>query len=467
MRPSFLVAAVLAWGGPLRAAADGPITLDEALAQAASQSHDLKLARADADLVGADALGAWSGFLPRLDLNTAVGHEYIGPGSQEQAVVIIDPTTHLPVVDPVTGQIGYRTALVATPAIDFGAHAFDLTLSQPLFDGLASFRMVEQARASVRAAGRTFDEQRLSVAFEVTRLFYELVKAERSLSVQEGAARRSEELVGRADALYAAGRAPKSDTLAARVNLGNDRIAAEQASTRVVQARADLAVALGRRDDAGLEVVPPAFLEAPGLPSAEVAPLEALLDRARANRPSLAAARAQVEAADASLGVARGAYWPSVSARLDYGRQGTTLVGTDGVWGNPARQFTATGQVVLTWNLFSGRTTDAAVARAAVSAERARISSSKTEAGVAREVTDARQGVRSLAAQLALSAENLSTAREALSLARQRLEAGLASQLEVRDAALKLTQAELSLVQARIDHAVAVADLTRAVGGTL
>jgi outer membrane protein TolC len=75
--------------------------------------------------------------------------------------------------------------------------------------------------------------------------------------------------------------------------------------------------------------------------------------------------------------------------------------------------------------------------------------------------------VVALARQVSLAADNLTASEQSLSLARQRLEAGLASQLEVRDASLKLTQAELSLVQARIDHAVATADLARAVGGAI
>ena len=37
----------------------------------------------------------------------------------------------------------------------------------------------------------------------------------------------------------------------------------------------------------------------------------------------------------------------------------------------------------------------------------------------------------------------------------------------MRDASLKLTQAELSLLEARIDHAVARADLARAAGGPI
>jgi outer membrane protein TolC len=75
--------------------------------------------------------------------------------------------------------------------------------------------------------------------------------------------------------------------------------------------------------------------------------------------------------------------------------------------------------------------------------------------------------VAAQARQVALSTDNFAAAEQSLALARQRLEAGLASQLEVRDASLKFTQAELSLVQARIDHAVATADLARAVGGAL
>jgi outer membrane protein len=82
-------------------------------------------------------------------------------------------------------------------------------------------------------------------------------------------------------------------------------------------------------------------------------------------------------------------------------------------------------------------------------------------------VADARAAVVALARQVSLSSDVLGTAQQALALATERLEAGLANQLDVRDASLKLTQAELSLLQSRVDHAVAVADLARAVGGVL
>jgi outer membrane protein TolC len=437
----------LALAAPLAAAA-APLTLDDALALAARQSHDLVIARADADLAGADQLGSLQGVLPRLDLSASGGRQFFGASSVSR-------------VDPTTGFV-----IPPASASDYEAYSFSLNLTQPIFD-LPAFRRLTGTRASARAATRTYDESRLTVAFEVTRRFYELVKAERTLQVLEKAAQRSGELVERADALYTAGRAQKLDTYSARVNLGNDRIAVEQGRTRLVQARADLAMALGLPGSDAVEVVAPAALEAPGLPGGEPPPVEALLTLAREKRPSLAAAAAQVEAANASLGASRGSYLPTLAAQASYARNGYNATGSGGVVGDPTKDYNATIGLVLSWNLFAGRSTEAGVARAEAGAEKVRATAGKTSDAVAREVTSARQAVVSLAAQVTLSADNLSAAEQSLALARQRLEAGLASQLEVRDASLKFTQAELSLVQARIDHAVATADLARAVGGAL
>ena len=123
--------------------------------------------------------------------------------------------------------------------------------------------------------------------------------------------------------------------------------------------------------------------------------------------------------------------------------------------------------MVLSWNLFEGRRTLAGVQRASSGLDRARAAEERTVQSVSKEVADAREAVVALARQVTLSSDVLGTAQQALALATERLEAGLANQLDVRDASLKLTQAELSLLESRIDHAVAVADLARAVGGVL
>jgi len=443
------LAALLLAASPTARATETPLTLDEALALAAQQSHELAIARADAALAGADTLGSLQGLLPRLDLSTSAGRQFYGPSSYDQ-------------VDPITGQVVPHS----TSASDFGAYALNLQLTVPLVD-LAAWRSRSQARASERAATLGHQETRLTVAYDVIRRFYEQLKAERSLAVLRKSAARSQELLDRSEALYAAGRAQKADTVSARVNLGNDLIAVQQAEVRLVQARSDLAAALGQPGDRALSVVAPAALEGTGLPAGEPPPVEALLATARERRPSLAAAAAQVEAADATLGVARAGYLPTLAAQASYARSGLGATGTEGVYGDPSRNYSAQLGLVLKWNFFAGRATEASVVRAQAGADKSRASAARTLDAAAGEVSGARFAVVSLARQVSLSADNLGAAEQGLALARQRLEAGLASQLEVRDATLKLTQAELSLVQARIDHAVAVANLARVVGGTL
>ncbi len=438
------------------------LTLDEALGIAAHANADLALARTQRDAAGVDLYESYKGLLPRLDLTASFGRTFLGA----QRSVNVVPTL---VKDPVTGDysLGYQRQDVFTPESNFPDYQLGLVLRQPLFDGLSSWNQVARSRSAAGAADRELDEEGLQVSFDVTRRFYELVKAEQSLAVLEEAAARSEELVRRADALFAAGRGSRADTYAARVNLGNDRISVEAQRSRLEQARADLALSLGRNADPDLSAVPPAPLEGAGPEGEEPPPAGVLLDRARRARPLLQARSALVGTADLDVKVARGGYWPVLFLEGTYLRQSTVLGGAGGVYGDLSQQYTGLARLVVQWNLFSGRQTAAAEQRAEVAARRARVEAEQAEQQVSAEIARARSAVVALARSAALSRENLAAAESGLRLARERLDAGAASQLEVRDAALKLARAKLDLLSARIDHAVAVADLNRAVGGTL
>lgn len=444
---STLLAALLA---ALPAAGQEPaprqLTLDDALALAGKKNLDLKVSQADADVARTDVVAAQSGFLPRLDLSATGGHSWIGE------------------------QHGFdsRIGAYVTPGSDEDSYTAGAQLSLPLFSGFRTVNSVKSARASERAASLAYDETRLAVAFQVTQRFYELLKAARSLAVLEENARRSEELVARADALYAAGKMSKSDTIQARVNLGNDQISVQNQRVTVQLRRSALATALGLPADEQLQAVAPPELDAATLPQGEPPTLDALVATAKQHRPLLASDAATVEAARASVGTAKADYWPELSAQANYDRYATRFGGANGVYsGNLDRQYSADAQLVLSWNLFEGRATQARVERAQVTARRAGANAERNAVVVAQEIADARAGVVWLTQAVGLAAQNLEVAQQGVALATQRLEAGLLSQLEARDASLKLTQAQLALVQARIDHAIAVADLNRAVGGAL
>ncbi|WP_242343053.1 TolC family protein [Anaeromyxobacter terrae] len=443
------IAAALALALAAPAGAETALTLDDALALAARNNPDLAMARADTDAARADRTASVAGALPRLDLSSSFGHSFIGRSSE--AGFIYDPRTNQ-VVE--TGR-----------ASDTEAYSLGLQLTQPVFDW-ATVNDVRRSGFARRAAERQYDEAALATAFDVTRRFYEVVRAERTLAVLENTAARSKDLVDRADALFAAGRAPKSDTYSARVNLGNDLINVEGQRAVVAQARSALAQVLGA-EALDARVVPPATLEpaagAPGAPP----PADVVLAAARERRPALAAERARVEAADAAIRIAQAGYLPRLGVQAGYDRSGVEFAGKGGVYASPSRDYTASVQLVATWNLFEGRRTFAEVQRAESGARRARASEERTLDAVAKEIADSRALAEARARQVSLATDNLRMAEQGLALARERLDAGLATQLELRDASLKLTQAELALVEARIDHAVALADLARAAGGPI
>jgi outer membrane protein len=450
--------------------AAAPITLDEALAEAARANADIALARASADLGGVDAYASYAGVLPRLDLSAAFGHQFTGASTQVTAFpqFTIGPNgVPVPVLDQDLKPVFAQSA-VAIPATDNEAYTLGLTLQLPLFDGARSWNAIRRARTSATAAARSLDETALGVAFETARRFYEVVKAAESLRVLEATVDRSREIVRRAEALFEAGRGSRADVLTAQGNLGNDRIAVEQQRAILDQARANLAVILGRDAGAPLDVVPPGLVAGPALPSTAPPAADAeLLEKARRARPLILAQAEGVRAAELDESIARGGWSPVVSARGSYNRSGPALSGHDGVYGPISRQYVADAQVVVAWNLFNGRQTLADEQRAAIAARRARAQAAQAEQQVSNEIARARASVIALSRAAGIAAENLATAQQGVALARERLDAGAATQLEVRDASLKLTQAELSLVQARVDHAVASADLNRAVGGAL
>jgi outer membrane protein len=438
----------------LAAADAAPITLDESLAAAGRSNVDLKLAGTDRSLVGVEEYASWAGVLPRLDLAASFGNVYTAPSVQ-----------NIPVISLSNQTINYEYSLQSVPANDVEAYSLGLILKVPIFDGMRNWATIARAKALLRAADQTYDEASLNVAFDVTKRFYEVVRAERSLKVLQDAVQRSEIVGRRPDAVSAAGRAPRSETWAARVTLGNDRISAEQQLARVSDARVALSIALGRGADPELRVVPPVNLDRVAFqePPAQAA----LVDLARRKRPLLNADEQKVQAAAQEIRSAQAGYYPNVSAQASYNRQGPYIAGTQGVYGDPTGQYVANFAVVLNWNLFEGRVTSANVQRANLNEERARLVSEQNLLNVSGEIARSSMGYRTLSASTLLAEDNYKSARENLQLAERRYDAGAGTQVEVRDALLNFTRAELTLLTTRIDAIIARADLNRAVGGAL
>lgn len=437
-----------------------PLTLDDALAEAAHTNGALRAARSAAELAKVDVRSAYAGVLPRLDLTSGVGHSFVGRSSRE--------VTYPATVDLDTGQIVYGKRRIPVSATDDPAYSLSLAAKWTLFDGDRNWKALKRARAVSRGAEHLFDEAKLRTAFTVTRQFMEVVKAEENVRVLSETAGRSRDILTRAETLFRGGRSSRLDILTAQANLNSDLISVAQARASRSQARADLAVSLGRTDASHLEVVRPASLSEPIDSSArEPASILELLNLARDRRSLLLAEAENLRSAELGIGIAHGAWSPVLSVQATYDKQGTVFSGRDGVFAQPARWYTANAEFVLEWNLFDGGRSLADEQRAALANEQARQRAEAVDQQVAAEIAKARASIISQLEIMDIAESSLAVAGQALEMTRERLASGAATQIEVRDASVKLTQAQLALANARVDYIIARSDLNRAVGGGL
>lgn len=420
-----------------------PITLDEARTEGRRNVQALQ-SLLDVESARGDVRASRSTLLPQVNFSGNAGVAVIG----RQRVFTTVP-------DATTG--GFVNQSVEVPGATRGNFSLEVDLNQSIYDR-ARWKTLEQSGARLESTQGQAQEQSATSELEAIRRFFELFRSQATIQVLQATVKRSEEQVERAQAMFQAGRVGRSEEISARVNLGNDRISVARQQSQIAITQAQLATWLARPGASDLAAVDPGFL---GQTPAPAPALDEALSEAHRNRPLLRALERQVRAADLGISIAHAGYLPSLSATGSYQRQGPSA---GPVFTEPRLQNNLFGSVVLSWNLFNGFNTGAQVDKAEAARRKAELTYQQT----GRELDgDVRQSLETLKSQLEaarLAADNREAAVLGLQLSEERFRAGAGSTLEVRDAQLKLTQAELSLLTTRIDVEIARYTLLRAMG---
>jgi multidrug efflux system outer membrane protein len=194
----------------------------------------------------------------------------------------------------------------------------------------------------------------------------------------------------------------------------------------------------------------------PHLPEVPAGLPSSLLER----RPDIRQAEARLMAANALIGVARAAYFPSITLTGVSGLQSTAL---GALFGGPAGLWTFASS--LTQPLFTGSSLKRNVQLAQADQQEAVLFYQKTIQQAFREVSDALtsyskdQDFREQQELLTQSAQDASR------LSDVRYRGGAASYLEVLDSNTRYYSAELTLAQARLQELLDYVDLYRVLGG--
>ena len=180
------------------------------------------------------------------------------------------------------------------------------------------------------------------------------------------------------------------------------------------------------------------------------------------NRPDVMEAEHTLLAANADIGAARAAFFPSISLTGNLGYMSEDLknlfAGASSVW-------SFLPQVTLP--IFTAGKNSTNLELATIRKEQAVIQYEKTIQNAFREIADALMSKASFASQLEAQNNYLSSQRQVLELATQRYISGAISYLEVLDAQRGAFQAEQDLLDIRREQLVNEINLYSALGGGL
>lgn len=333
--------------------------------------------------------------------------------------------------------------------------------SQLLYDFGKTTGAIGTGKSNLKAADAHLLRQIQDILFQVKTAYYNVLEKRRLVDVAAESVKSFEQQLARAKAYLKAGVRTKIDVINAEVELSTASMNLLRAKYDVKTARVALELVLGTTPNQGRyalysdEVHLDTVLESmPPVPAS----LDTLTEVALEQRPDILQFKERTEAAEANLTRVKGDYWPTISAEASYNEYDTDLSLFKDRW--------EVG-VACTWELFSGRETEGAVAEAHAQLLENKAELQHLQLTVTSEVTDSylRADENRQSVQIAL--QTLELARENLLLAEKRYLTGAYDVIEFNDAQLSLTKAQSELVVTYYGYLTAVAGIEYAIGGQL
>ncbi|MBS0371838.1 MAG: efflux transporter outer membrane subunit [Proteobacteria bacterium] len=349
------------------------------------------------------------------------------------------------------GASASSTGTVSTPARNTSRLSLTASWEADLWGRIA--RLNEAGAASAAAAAADLAGAQLSAQAAIVQAYLQLRinDAQHALLVRTvDAYKRSAEITRNR---FDAGVAARADVTQAQAQLKTAEAQLIDLDVQRRQLEHAIAVLAGRAP--GELVLAPASAT-PALPAVPGVLPSALLER----RPDIAAAERRVAAANAQIGVAQAAFFPTLTLGASGGMQSSAL---ERVFSLPNHFWSLGPNLALT--LFDAGARDAKKAQAVAAWDETVANYRLTVQTAFQEVEDNLAALQTLEAEAGAQAEALAAAREALDLVNNQYLAGTVSYLNVTSAQTVALNAEQSLLSTQVRRLTGSVALFKAVGG--
>ncbi|WP_371927889.1 efflux transporter outer membrane subunit [Methylomonas rivi] len=316
-------------------------------------------------------------------------------------------------------------------------------------------RQVEADTSSAQASAATLQALRLSTQAALAQDYFQLRALDAQQQLLEKTVAAYQKTLDITRNRYAAGVAARNDVLQAEAQLEAARGQAIDVGVSRSQMEHALAVLIGKSP---AELNLPRTEQLPGsLPQIPVGVPSTLLER----RPDIANAERLVAAANAKIGVAKAAYFPSLTLSATNGFQTVNLSKLFSM----ASRYWALGPAAAAWTLLDGGAKNAQLKQAVDSFD---VSVAQYRQAVLtgfQEVEDSLSALRTLQEEQLVLDKAVQSARSALTITENQYKAGTVSYLNVmtaQAAALTNEKSSIAVLGERLSYSV---QLVKALGG--
>lgn len=395
----------------------GSPELDSLIAEAMTANQDLAAAVARIDQARANARVAGAPLLPTVE----------GSGSGARRYNDIDTVTQR--------NTSYQSVITTSYEIDIwgknaaGLEAADAAVDANIYDRDAILLVLQTDVATTYFSILAFQDRR--------------VIARNNLSA-------AQELLRLVEVQFEQGAASALDVARQKTAVAAFEAQIPQLQQQILAAQTSLAILLGRAP--GADIVEAASLQSLALPAIAPGQPSSLLER----RPDIGRTEANLKSADADIGAARAAFYPSITLSASAGIEGVATGGASAL----ASLVAGLVQPIFTAGRLEGEL-DRTKARRVELAANYR----QTVLTAFKETIDSLSAVNTSEARHGLLRSAAESAEEAYRLADLNYRSGAADFLTVLDAQRTLLASQDSVVQSELDRYAAAASLFKALGG--
>jgi outer membrane protein TolC len=333
-----------------------------------------------------------------------------------------------------------------------------LSLQQPLFAGFRLAKSLDIAEDQVGAATEDLVRDRAELELNVTVAYWHLYRARK---LEEALAQSVAQLTERLREVrnFAdQGLATEGDVLKVQAQRSDVKLQHVEAQSGIRLAAMALNSMIGMPLD--METIPADTPSVAASGHGEQT-LAKLIGLAKRGRPELRAMTHRQSMSEAGVSAARGGWFPQVmlTAGYDYSRPNPRVIPPKDTW-----EGTWDVGLSLQWNLWDWSATSAQTTQAEAALAQTQASRIQLEDVVALDVAQNYFKQREALEKIAVAEDGLKQATESHRMTSEKFKQGLVTNADMLDAETALLQARISFTNALIDHALAMARLSRAIG---